>query len=135
MNFSDLDAAFAKYLSLDIAPVAVSFRKSAPAGVRAFAGSAPSGCSFWKIAADLPRGKSAFTTVGADHFNCPIGAYTHRIDLPKERAQELPGKSSGHFSHGNEWMNAVGAEDHKHQAKQKTSNQNEDFHLRILHLK
>lgn len=90
MNFSDLDAAFAKYLSLDIAPVAVSFRKSAPAGVRAFAGSAPSGCSFWKIAADLPRGKSAFTTVGADHFNCPIGAYTHRIDLPKERAQELP---------------------------------------------
>ncbi len=90
MSLSDLDVVFAKHLSLDVAPVAVSFSKTAPAGVRAFSGSAPSGCSFWKIAAELPRGKSAFTTVAPDHYNCSIGAYVHRIELPKDRAQELP---------------------------------------------
>ncbi len=90
MDFSALSDSFTQQLRLDVAPVAVSFRDEAPAGVRRFAGSAPSGCSFWKYAAELPAGGSAFATVGADHFNCPIGAYTHRIDLPEARAQELP---------------------------------------------
>src|SRR4051812_8720299 len=89
MNFSALSSAFTTHLRLDVAPVAASFRATAPAGVKSFAGSAPSGCSFWKYAAELPAGKSAFATVAKDHFNCPIGAYTHRIDLPKERANEL----------------------------------------------
>jgi hypothetical protein len=31
-----------------------------------------------------------FYTAPEDHYNCPIGSYTHHIDLPKDRAQELP---------------------------------------------
>jgi uncharacterized protein (DUF169 family) len=47
----------------------------------------PSGCSFWKMAAD----GQVFSTYAADHYNCPIGSYTHNIALPPERAGELQG--------------------------------------------
>jgi uncharacterized protein (DUF169 family) len=66
-------------------PVAVAFRDAAPAGVARFTGTEPSGCSFWRIAA---QGRT-FYTVPADHFNCAIGSYTHKMDLPPDRAQEL----------------------------------------------
>jgi uncharacterized protein (DUF169 family) len=65
--------------------IAVSFLSAPPEGVERFAGTVPSGCSFWSLAA---RGRS-FYTVPADHLNCPIGAYTHAIDLPPARAAEL----------------------------------------------
>jgi uncharacterized protein (DUF169 family) len=45
----------------------------------------PSGCTFWKLAAE---GRT-FYTVQADHYNCPIGCYTHNIPLPPEREAEL----------------------------------------------
>ena len=32
----------------------------------------------------------AFYTVPGDHYNCPVGSYTHKIDLPPDRARELP---------------------------------------------
>lgn len=67
-------------------PVAIAFKDSEPAGVSKFTGSAPSSCSFWRLAAE---GRT-FYTVAADHYNCPIGAYTHNIPLPPEREQELP---------------------------------------------
>jgi uncharacterized protein (DUF169 family) len=66
-------------------PVAIAFRDSAPAGVPPFTGTLPSGCSFWKLAAE---GRT-FHTVAADHYNCPIGSYTHNIPLPPEREGEL----------------------------------------------
>jgi uncharacterized protein (DUF169 family) len=66
-------------------PVAVAFRDAPPAGVARFAGSEPSGCSFWRLAGE----GRAFATVPADHYNCPIGAYTHNTPLPPERAAEL----------------------------------------------
>jgi uncharacterized protein (DUF169 family) len=65
--------------------IAVAYLDAPPAGVQKFSGSVPSGCSFWKLAAD----GEGFYTVPADHFNCPIGAYTHAIDLPADRAPEL----------------------------------------------
>jgi uncharacterized protein (DUF169 family) len=67
--------------------VAISFRASAPANLRRVAAGAPSGCSYWKLAAE----GETFYTAAADHYNCPIGAYTHGIDLPAERKQELEG--------------------------------------------
>jgi uncharacterized protein (DUF169 family) len=76
-------------LSLSHAPVAITFTSAPPKGVRAFMGEVPSGCSFWRIASTAPAGKSAFYTVPADHYNCPIGSYTHHIDLPAARAKEL----------------------------------------------
>jgi uncharacterized protein (DUF169 family) len=53
--------------------------------VARFAGSLPSGCSFWKLAAD---GRT-FYTAPEDHHNCPIGSYTHNIPLPPAREPEL----------------------------------------------
>ena len=65
-------------------PVAVTFLDSAPEGVAKFTGSEPSGCSFWRLAAE---GRT-FYTVPSDHFNCALGSYTHNIDLAPERAAE-----------------------------------------------
>ncbi len=72
-------------LALPRRPVGVAFSDTPPRGVAKFMGSEPSGCSFWRLAAE---GRT-FYTVPADHFNCPIGAYTHNIPLSPERAQEL----------------------------------------------
>jgi uncharacterized protein (DUF169 family) len=88
-NYQDLESRLTSRLQLSRAPVAVSFCAEPPAGVRRFLGQVPSGCTFWSIAATAAPGKSAFYTLPADHYNCPIGAYTHRVDLPAERAHEL----------------------------------------------
>ena len=69
----------------DLRPVAVAYLEALPEGVAKFEGTVPSGCSFWSLAA---KGRS-FYTVPSDHFNCPIGSYTHAIDLPPERTAEL----------------------------------------------
>jgi uncharacterized protein (DUF169 family) len=69
----------------ELRPVAVAYLDALPEGVAKFEGTAPSGCSFWSLAA---QGRS-FYTVPSDHFNCPIGSYTHAIDLPPERTAEL----------------------------------------------
>jgi uncharacterized protein (DUF169 family) len=50
-----------------------------------FAGTMPSGCSFWRLAAE----GGAFYTVAADHYNCPVGSYTHNLPLPPDREAEL----------------------------------------------
>jgi uncharacterized protein (DUF169 family) len=84
-NYKDLEARLTSALKLDRAPVAVTFCDSEPKGIRKFMGQVPSGCSFWKLAASSP----AFYTVPSDHYNCPIGSYTHNIALPKEREHEL----------------------------------------------
>src|SRR5262245_64021218 len=74
-------------LGLTSPPVAVSFRASAPANVPHATQAGPSSCTYWKRAAD---GQS-FYTEAADHYNCPIGSYTHGIDLPPAQMQELQG--------------------------------------------
>jgi uncharacterized protein (DUF169 family) len=74
-------------LGLRSPPVAVSFRAAAPAGVPRAAAAGPSGCSYWKRAA-LGH---AFYTEAADHYHCPVGAYTHGVELPPAQAQELEG--------------------------------------------
>ena len=84
-NYKDLEAALTSALKPGRAPVAVTFCDSEPKGVRKFVGQVPSGCSFWKLATSVP----AFYTVPSDHYNCPIGSYTHQIALPKEREHEL----------------------------------------------
>ena len=65
--------------------VAVSYLSTAPAGVSQFSGTVPSGCTFWRLAST----GNGFYTVPSDHFNCPVGSYTHAIDLPAGRAGEL----------------------------------------------
>jgi uncharacterized protein (DUF169 family) len=72
-------------LGLTTAPVAVSFTASAPAGVPRVAKAGPAGCAYWKQAAE----GAVFYTEAADHYNCPVGSYTHGVTLPPERAKEL----------------------------------------------
>ncbi|HUJ51500.1 MAG TPA: DUF169 domain-containing protein [Bryobacteraceae bacterium] len=85
-DYRTLEQQFREILDLKQPPVAVTFLSEPPAGVEKFAGSEPSGCSFWRLAA---QGR-AFYTVPSDHYNCPVGSYTHKIELPADRARELP---------------------------------------------
>jgi uncharacterized protein (DUF169 family) len=85
-DYARIEDMLTTTLGLERRPVAVAFRESPPSGVRKFTGSQPSGCSFWRLAA----GGDAFYTEPSDHFNCPVGSYTHHIALPPERELELP---------------------------------------------
>jgi uncharacterized protein (DUF169 family) len=64
--------------------VAVTFLQQEPANVTKFDGTEPSGCSFWRLAAE----GRMFYTVPENHFNCAVGAYTHNIALSPERQKE-----------------------------------------------
>ena len=79
-----LEEKIAGLVKLGRRPVAVSFLESEPAAVEKFSGLAPSGCSFWRLAAE---GRT-FYTVPENHFNCAVGAYTHNIALSPERRKE-----------------------------------------------
>jgi uncharacterized protein (DUF169 family) len=85
LNYREIEDTLAGALGPGRRPVAVAYRERAPEGVEAFSGVQPSGCSFWKLAAD---GRT-FYTVAADHYNCPIGSYTHNVPLPPDREPEL----------------------------------------------
>ncbi len=84
-NCKQIEVRFTKPLNLHRRPVAVAFRQEPPVCVEKFTGTQPSGCSFWRIAAE---GRT-FYTVPSDHYNCPVGSYTHNIALPPDRAPEL----------------------------------------------
>ena len=84
-DFALIEKQLTSALGLNRRPVAIAFRESAPAGVAPLNGTQPSGCSFWRLAS----AGQTFCTVPSDHYNCPIGSYTHNIALPKEREPEL----------------------------------------------
>jgi len=83
-------------VSLSRRPVGVAFLDVSPAQVPKLAGSEPSGCSFWRLAAE----GRVFYTVPADHFNCAVGSYTHNIPLALERAGETEQTLDMMFSAG-----------------------------------
>lgn len=80
-------------LSLEHAPLAITFSQTAPAGVPAYEGAMPAptpdgrtgkvsaGCVFWIKAADR-----TFTTEPADHGNCSVGSMTHGLKTMAEVA-------------------------------------------------
>jgi uncharacterized protein (DUF169 family) len=74
-------------LGLKTPPVALTFRASPPPNVPRVDSAGPSGCTYWKRAAD----GETFYTEAADHYHCAVGAYTHGIDLPPAQLQELQG--------------------------------------------
>jgi uncharacterized protein (DUF169 family) len=77
-------AALSK-LNLANAPVAVAFLDAPPPGLERVDRPAPAGCAYWKRASE---GVSFFTTA-EDHQNCPIGAYTHGVQLTEAKGAEL----------------------------------------------
>jgi uncharacterized protein (DUF169 family) len=73
-------------LGLQKEPIAIGFLDAAPEGLSQWNGTeVPAGCAFWEKAAS----GQAFYTVPSDHYNCAVGSYTHKIDLPESRAGEL----------------------------------------------
>jgi uncharacterized protein (DUF169 family) len=84
-DYASIEQRLSRILRLRNHPVAVTFRETAPPGVAAFTGTEPSTCSFWRLAAE----GRMFHTVASDHYNCPIGSYTHNVPLPPGRADEL----------------------------------------------
>jgi uncharacterized protein (DUF169 family) len=83
-NWKELEQKISVAVKLGKRPVAVAFLDAAPVGIRKFDGTEPSGCSFWRLAA---QGR-VFYTVPENHFNCAVGAYTHNIALSPEREKE-----------------------------------------------
>ena len=72
-------------LNLETAPVAVTFHDARPDDVARVEKTEASGCTYWRRAAE---GKT-FYTEAADHYNCPIGCYTHNVELPDAQMAEL----------------------------------------------
>ena len=85
MDVKSLHGKLTTLLALDRAPVAITFRAAPPAGVARVERPGPAGCAYWRLAGD----GRVFYTEAADHYNCPVGSYTHGVDLPAERAAEL----------------------------------------------
>jgi uncharacterized protein (DUF169 family) len=80
-------ARLTSLLGLAARPVAVAFPERAPEGLPRVRRPAPAGCGYWPRAAD----GEAFYTEAADHLGCPIGAHTHAVPMPTEKAKELEG--------------------------------------------
>jgi uncharacterized protein (DUF169 family) len=83
-TWQQLEREIATVVKLGRRPVAVAFLDAEPEGIKKFEGTQPSGCSFWRLAAE----GSTFYTVPENHFNCAVGAYTHNIPLSPEREKE-----------------------------------------------
>jgi uncharacterized protein (DUF169 family) len=87
MNLTSQGTQLQELLGLQWLPIAVAFQPSAPADIQRVGTAGPSGCSYWKLAVE----GETFYTQATDHYNCPIGSFTHGIDLPPAQAQELQG--------------------------------------------
>ena len=72
-------------LDLGTAPIAVTFHDTQPDNISPVEKVEASGCTYWRRAAE---GKT-FYTEASDHYNCPIGCYTHNVDLPDAQVEEL----------------------------------------------
>jgi uncharacterized protein (DUF169 family) len=83
----DVRATRAKeILGLRRLPIKIGFLDAPPPSLARWSGGpVAAGCVFWDRAME---GKS-FYTLPADHWNCAIGSYTHKIVLPADRANEL----------------------------------------------
>jgi uncharacterized protein (DUF169 family) len=84
LHWNELEQRIGAAVKLARRPVAVAFVDAAPASLERFAGTEPSSCSFWRLAAE----GRVFYTVPENHFNCAVGAYTHNISLSPEREKE-----------------------------------------------
>jgi uncharacterized protein (DUF169 family) len=84
-NWKEMERILSETLGLVRPPIAITFCEREPEGVEKFSGTEPSGCSFWRLAAEGRR----FYTTSVDHLNCAVGTFTHSIDPPEKRKDEL----------------------------------------------
>ena len=82
-------------LNLSAAPVAITFRPTAPEGSRARRRAQPAGCGYWRRAA----AGEIFYTNADDHKGCPVGAHTHGVTFAVgSEGARGPGQDDGRIS-------------------------------------
>ena len=86
-NWSTLASTLTTTLKLTRPPIAIAFPDKPPSNVPHISAAEAASCAYWPAAAE---GK-VFYTEASEHYNCPIGAYTHGVPLPPEQAQQLQG--------------------------------------------
>jgi uncharacterized protein (DUF169 family) len=84
-DYSIMESKLIRTLGLSRRPVVLAFRDAPPAGIPKFAGREPSGCSFWRLAAQ----GMTFYAVPQDHANCALGSYAYNYDVSPENSQQL----------------------------------------------
>ncbi len=87
MSWAEANTQLTELLGLTSAPVAIAFTDAPVAGVARVNAAGPSGCSYWKRAAE----GAVFSTDAPDHYGCPVGAHTHAVPLPPEVQAGLQG--------------------------------------------
>lgn len=87
MTQTDFAHRLQTLLQLTYPPIAITFSSSPPPNVPRVETSEPASCAYWRMASE---GK-VFYTQASDHYNCPIGAHTHGIELPEPNQKELEG--------------------------------------------
>lgn len=85
MDYKTQGTQLQNLLGLQCVSVALAFRATPPPNVQRISHHAPAGCGYWRLAAE----GQVFCTEGSDHYDCPIGAHTHGIELAAEPAREL----------------------------------------------
>ena len=84
MDKTQINQEIVSAFGLTIPPVAMAFVDEQPEGVSAIEGEFPSFCTFWRMAEE-----KVFYASADKHYNCPIGAMTLGIEMPKEVEKEL----------------------------------------------
>jgi len=94
-GYQALATELSDFLSLQTAPLAISFSQEAPEGIHGYdasmpgptadgrTGRVPAGCVFWIKAQDR-----TFTTAAEDHGNCSVGSVTHGLKTLEEVASK-----------------------------------------------
>lgn len=86
-NLTTEAQALREILGLKWPPISITFTNTRPTDIVRIDQRAPSGCTYWKLAAE----GNVFYTEASDHFGCPIGAYTQGVELPPAESKELQG--------------------------------------------
>ena len=94
-GYQTLATELGEILSLQVAPLAITFSQEAPEGIHGYdasmpdptadgrTGRVPAGCVFWIKAQDR-----TFTTTADDHGNCSVGSVTHGLKTLEEVASK-----------------------------------------------
>src|ERR1700722_11740718 len=85
MAYTADNLAHLSQIGLTAAPVAVAFLTTPPAGLPHIGKLAAARCRDREQAAGGP----AFYTTPEDHGNCPVGAFTHGVELSPAKSEEL----------------------------------------------
>ncbi|MDX1527722.1 MAG: DUF169 domain-containing protein [Gammaproteobacteria bacterium] len=84
-NYEALCRRLMDAISLESAPVAVSFHQDPPASAPKADSPVPAGCKFWEIGSSGP-----VATDASDHRFCSVGIHTHNMEgAPASQASDL----------------------------------------------